>query len=217
MASRSHPACYVPGVALLGTAFNLIVLVVAPLARPDLNPLRQALSYYAIGPWGSLQAIAFAAIGVASVAVAIGLSRSPPESRWIWLVAPSLAVAGVAGIGLAAYPMGAAGPATIFGDTHQTAGTVGGVAQLVAALGFVLAVRSDGRWRPFLWPATAALTVAIAGAVLTQIEIWWPETNVPMGLSTRLVFVPLVLLWGAVAWRLRQRCLRPISRSAAAP
>jgi hypothetical protein len=58
--------------------------------------------------------------------------------------------------------------------------------------------------------------VAVIGAVLTQVAIWWPELGIPMGAVMRLAVVPLVVLWGLVALRLRHRCRRPIIQSAAA-
>lgn len=213
-----HPlsACRWPDIALLGITVNLGWLVAAPIARPDLDLLEKALSYYTVGPWGVAQSLAFVAMGVASIALGAALSRSPPSSRWVVLVLSGLVVAGIASLGLVVYPMGAPSPHTFMGDAHQTAGTVGGVAQLVAALAFVLAVHADHRWHRLYWPAIIAFLVAVTGAALTQVEIWWPELSIPMGATSRLVVIPLVLLWGAVALRLRQRCLKPISQSAAA-
>ena len=215
--SRSHVACHVPGIALIGIAFNLIVLVAAPLARPDLNLFQQALSYYAIGPWGTLQAAAFTAMGIASIALALALLWSGAPTLWMHIAVPMLAIGGLGSLGLVVYPMGEPGPATMLGDAHQTAGTIGGVAQLAAALAFILAIRADPRWRGGVLPATIAFVVALLGAVLTQAAIWWPDQGIPMGAVMRLAVVPLVVLWGLVALRLRRRCLRPATRSAAAP
>ena len=64
----------------------------------------------------------------------------------MWPIVLLLIISGVASLGLVWYPMDAPGPATILGDAHQTAGTVGGVAQLAAALAFSIAVRTDPAW-----------------------------------------------------------------------
>jgi hypothetical protein len=64
--------------------------------------------------------------------------------------------------------------------------------------------------------AGLAFVVAVVGAILSQAAIWWPERGIPMGAMMRLLAIPLVLLWGVVALRLRQRCVRTVSRSAAA-
>jgi hypothetical protein len=60
------------------------------------------------------------------------------------------------------------------------------------------------------------LGLAVTGAIVTQLAIWRPDLGIPMGASMRLVVVPLVILWGLVALRLRQRCGRAASRPAAA-
>jgi hypothetical protein len=102
--------------------------------------------------------------------------------------------------------MDAPGPATILGDAHQTAGTVGGVAQLAAALAFSIAVRTDPAWSGLFMTALVMFLLALVGALLSQVAIWWPHLGVPMGATMRLLVIPLVALWGLVALRLRQRC-----------
>jgi hypothetical protein len=216
MGERRSLACRWADLALLGITVNLAVLIAAPIARPDLDLLDKALSYYAVGPWGLLQQFAFVAVGVASIALGVAFGWSRPSSRWMPLAQAALVVSGIASIGLVVWPMGVLSWHTFIGDAHQTSGTVGGVAQLVAALAFVLAVRADRRWRPLYWPAVGAFVASVAGAVITQAEIWWPDLPIPMGASSRLVVIPLILLWGAVALRLRQRCVKLISQSAAA-
>jgi hypothetical protein len=209
-------ACSLPGVTLTGVVFNLVVLIAAPLARPDLDLFQQALSYYAIGPWGVLQAAAFAAMGIASISLAAALLWSAPPTPWMRIAALMVFVGGLGSLGLVVYPMGEPGPMTVLGDAHQTAGTVGGVAQLAAALAFIFASRASPPWRGCMAPATIAFAVALLGAVLTQAGIWWPELGIPMGAVMRLTVIPLVALWGLVALRLRRQCLRPVTRPAAA-
>jgi hypothetical protein len=214
--ARWLSACHWSEFALIGIAFNLIVLVAAPLARPDLDLLERALSYYAIGPWGVLQAAAFIAMGIASIALGIAVLKAGSPSPWMRAAVPMLIVGGLGSLGLVVYPMGEPSWATFIGDAHQTAGTIGGAAQLVAALAFILAIHDDPTWRDRVWPYTVAFAVAVIGAVLTQVAIWWPELGIPMGAVMRLAVVPLVVLWGLVALRLRHRCRRPIIQSAAA-
>ncbi len=216
MTARWLSACRWADVALIGIAFNLIVLVAAPLARPDLNLFQQALSYYAIGPWGVLQAAAFAVMGIASIALSIAMMRTGAASMWPRVAVAMLIVGGVGSIGLVVFPMGEPGPTTFIGDAHQTAGTIGGVALLAATLAFILAMRDDPRWGGKLVPATIAFLLASIGAILTQAAIWRPELGIPMGAVMRLAVVPLVLFWGGVALVFRGRCRDGASRCAAA-
>jgi hypothetical protein len=199
-------ACGWALVVLIGVVINLMVLVVTPVLRPDLNLLEKSLSYYAVGPWGAIQAVAFVALGIASPALGMALLSARIPSPWIWPIVLLLIISGVASLGLVWYPMGAPGPATVLGDAHQTAGTIGGVAQLAAALAFTIAIRADPTWGSLFQTALVMFLLAVTGAILSQIAIWWPHLGVPMGATMRLLVIPLVSLWGLVALRLRQRC-----------
>ena len=206
MSTRDRLACIWAGVALTGVAVNLVVLVAAPVLRPDLNLLEKSLSYYAVGPWGALQSVAFAALGIASAALGVALLESRISSIWLQPIVLLLIISGIAGMGLVWYPVDAPGPATILGDAHQTAGTIGGVAQLVAALAFAVAIRADPVWGDLFVAALVAFILALTGALLSQAEIWWSGLGIPMGATMRLLVVPLSALWGLVALRLRRPC-----------
>jgi hypothetical protein len=206
MLTRKRLACGWTLVVLVGVVFNLVVLIVTPALRPDLNLLEKSLSYYAVGPWGAIQAASFLALGIASGALGLALLGARIGSNWIWLIVLLLIISGLASLGLVWYPMGAPGPATILGDAHQTAGTIGGVAQLAAALAFTIAIRADPAWGGLFRISIALFLFALIGAILSQLSIWWPHLGIPMGATMRLLVVPLVVLWGIVALRLRRTC-----------
>jgi hypothetical protein len=203
MCSRNRLARGWAFVVLAGVAVNLVVLIATPVLRPDLNLLEKSLSYYAVGPWGVLQAVAFATLGISSMALGAAL-RATIKSRWVWPIVLLLTLSGIASLGLIWYPVDAPGPATILGDAHQTAGTIGGVAQLAAALAFTLAARADSAWSELFRPALALFLLALLGAILSQVSIWWPHLGIPMGATMRLLVVPLLVLWAIVALRLRR-------------
>ena len=206
MLARNRLACGCAGVVLVGVVINLVVLVVTPVLRPELNLLEKSLSYYAVGPWGVLQAVAFATLGISSMALGIGLGAATIRSLWVWPTVILLAASGIASLGLVWYPIDAPGPATTLGDAHQTAGTVGGVAQLAAALAFTFVTRADPTWSGLSRTAFAMFLLALAGAVLSQVSIWWPGLGIPMGATMRLLVAPLLVLWALVALRLRRTC-----------
>src|SRR5918994_1745202 len=193
-------------IVLVGVVINLLVLIVTPVLRPDLDLLEKSLSYYAVGPWGTVQAFAFVALGISSAALGFALLGAHLSPPWVWPIVLLLIVSGVASLALVWYPMGAPGPTTILGDAHQTAGTVGGVAQLAAALAFCIAIRTDPAWSGLFMTALVMFLLALVGALLSQVAIWWPHLGVPMGATMRLLVIPLVVLWGLVALRLRRRC-----------
>jgi hypothetical protein len=206
MAGRANLACRWAELALLGVAVNLAVLLAAPIARPDLDLLDKSLSYYAVGPWAMLQSLGFAAMGVASFAIGIALLQLCERSGWLRLSVTMLGIAGIASIGLVAFPLGVPTPHTAIGDLHQTSGTIGGVAQLIAALAFAMFARADAAWARLYRPAVLTFVLSLTGAVLSQIAIWRPDLGIPMGATMRLVVIPLVLLWGLVALQLRRDC-----------
>jgi hypothetical protein len=90
----------------------------------------------------------------------------------------------------------------VLGEAHQTAGTNGGVAELAATLAFITALQANPIWRGLSQAAKLAFILSLTGAILVQVEIWWPELDIPMGAAMRLVVIPLLVFWGAVAWRL---------------
>jgi hypothetical membrane protein len=202
MISPSRVQSFSAGVALAGAVLAAISLVAVSLLRPDLNVLRNSLSYYANGPWGPLQTLAFVALGVTSIALAIALKSRYPPTRSLRVCVSLLFAAGVAALGLAMFPMGGTGPSTLLGDAHQTAGTIGGVAELAATLAFIGAFHSDANWHQLTQVAKVVFAISLAGAVVTQVEIWRPELDIPMGASMRLVVIPLLIFWGTVALRL---------------
>lgn len=213
MIPSSTQSCRWADVVLAGVAVNLAALLLMPMLRPDLDLWQYSLSYYATGSWSTLQTAAFAAMGIASLALAVSLPAAELGSGWTPHCAGLLLISGLASFGLVLFPMGASGPATAIGDSHQTAGTIGGVAQVAAALAFALAAKTNPRWSRLFLPALVAFGISVSAALLSQLAIWRPDLGIPMGATMRLVVLPLVLLWGVVALRLRQTCPARFSRS----
>ncbi|MBW3632482.1 MAG: DUF998 domain-containing protein [Chloroflexi bacterium] len=163
-----------------------------------------------------LQATDFVAFAIDSIALGLALLRAGITSRWLRVSVFLLVVAGVGSLGLIWYPMDSPGPVTVIGDAHQTAGTIAGVALLAAALALAFAISSDPTWRGLTRTAAVTFTIALIGAVLSQFAIWWPHIGIPMGATMRLLALPLVILWGLVAWRLRRTCHDAASQSSGA-
>ncbi|MBA3415791.1 MAG: DUF998 domain-containing protein [Chloroflexia bacterium] len=190
-------------VGLVGVLVNAAVLLAAPLLRPEIGLLDGALSQYAVGPWAALQNVGFVALGVSSLAIAAALSLTPTGSPWLLVGTALLALAATACIGMAAFPMGAVGPATPLGDTHQTATTLAVGCQLGSMLATAIAFRTDPAWRSLVPPGLLLFSTALIGALLTQAELLWPELPIPFGVVMRIVVIPLLIWWALVALRLR--------------
>jgi hypothetical protein len=63
---------------IVAAAVSLLALIALHILKPDLHPSRTMISRYALGPYGWMMALCFAAFGVGSgsLAVAIGASRA---------------------------------------------------------------------------------------------------------------------------------------------
>ena len=112
-------------VALAGIAYFVLAIVALHFLRPDLNPIQQPTSAYAVGPYGWIMASAFFSASVAWFALVRGLARAvaqPARSRLglgllgLWAVAVLIAML---------FPMDMPGtPATIAGTIHDVTGPV---------------------------------------------------------------------------------------------
>ena len=160
------------------------------------------ISELAIGRYGYLQTTAFFAVGVSSLALAVGI-RVATKSSWGSRI-------GSAFIGL--YGLGAILVGIFPTNEVDAAGrvvsptSVGTVHIVVSALAFVFGIagmfvlsrtfKRDARWRAF-WPWSLMLAVAALVGFFLQSKLPW------VGLSQR-IFVGTITLWLVlVAFRLR--------------
>jgi hypothetical protein len=190
-------------VGLTGVVVYLAILIVSPFLRPDVDLLWGALSDYAVGPFAEVKNAGFITLGIGSLAIALSLALAPLRSRWVLPGVCSLTIAGVACVGLAAFPMGVPQPTTILGDAHQTAGTLSVAFHLAAMLAITLAARVEPPWQRFVPAGAALFAVALLGALLVQAELLWAGLPIPFGLASRIMVVPVLGWWTIVAIRLR--------------
>ncbi len=190
-------------VGLLGIGLNTAVLVLMPILRPDVNPLRDGLSHYAVGPWSGVQSVAFIALGVGSLAIALALWLISGGNRWLRTAAVMLGLASFNIVGLAIFPMGEGGPLTPIGDLHLTAGTFAFAWQFVAVGALLAGLGAWPQGKQLIRLGIALLGIALFGAASVQVAIWRPDLEIPEGLAMRLVIVPLLLWWTLVALAIR--------------
>ena len=192
-------------VGLLGIVFNAAALVVTPLLRPDIDPLRSGLSHYALGPWGSLQTAAFIALGIGALALAAAIWLVSGPSVCLRIGAVMLGLASFSLAGLAIFPMGARGPMTPVGDLHLTAGTAAVSWQVLSVVAVLFGLRT---WRQEQWLlrlGVVLLAISLLGAAAVQIAIWRPDLGIPEGLAMRVVLAPLLGWWACIAVAIRRR------------
>ncbi len=150
---------------VLGGAWLFGGLVFAlHLLRPEVSLLSGDLSTYAVGAFGSLMAVAFIALGTSIFVSAIALVPRVAGPRRLTPGRRLLAVSGVAGAPVAAFPTAAAVPQT-------TADYVEVIASLVCFVGFgaasaLVASREwTGRQRSLGMGLAAAFGVCLAAMV----------------------------------------------------
>ncbi len=66
-------------VAVAAGLFDLAVLVVFHVLRPDVSPIDDPTSNYAVGSYGLLSSLATFAVGIGALALAVALRRSIPR------------------------------------------------------------------------------------------------------------------------------------------
>jgi hypothetical membrane protein len=161
--SRATGVSLVAIVLVLGCFGAMVVL---HAVRTDLDPVRQVMSEYANGRFGWFMTVAFYAIGLACVALALRLGRAIVRRRLSLAVRVLLALGGfglvLAGVFEVERP---AVPDTIEEVTHSYATLTAFTLIITAMLLFAVVCRQDPRWRDFRVTASVlAIIAALAGA-----------------------------------------------------
>ena len=137
-----------PRLAAAGIAAFVVASLCLHGLRPDLDPVRDQMSLYLIGRWGTLLQAGYVALSIAMLALAAGLYRALP--RTARSVAPSLLL----GLSAVCLSVTACAHMDKAGDDRSLHGLVHGIsaqgAFLFATTGLVLQamrLRLDPRWR----------------------------------------------------------------------
>jgi hypothetical protein len=170
--------------------------------RPDLNPISNPTSAYAVGPYSLLMTAAFFCMSAASFALALGLYRHvPPSAR----SRAGLALLGMWATGVLIamiFPMDVDGaPPTTAGAIHQTAGPLTFLC-LTAGMIFVSwAFRRAEEWRPF-YPTALALSLAMLVAFVATFLSFATDSGT-VGIAQRVALATAVTWMLLTAARLR--------------
>ena len=180
-------------IAIVGSMFFLVSVVVLHLLRPDNDPITTFISYYAVGPYGFLMTAAFLALGVSALALAACLARAVTPSRWLW---GGVFLLSVYAIGMCMLGIFTTDP---IGDDSlpTTTGTVHGIAVLptylsiiIAALLLPQAYKHDEHWRMFYRTAVALGFVALSSVVALGVAgEQWGGLGQRMLITTHLVWL----------------------------
>jgi hypothetical protein len=177
--------------------------------RPDLAPGSTMISQYAVGPYGWVMGVCFAAWAVGSLTLFLALAGQRPSLlTWVGLVLLLAAAVGQAMGGL--FPMDPAGttPETMSqtGRLHGVGFTIGVPGQLLATLILSIALGRQAGWSGWtlggltmvMWVSTVVMGVSLMGAMQN------PQTmgDAIFGWPNRLLMVAYSVWTAVAAWPL---------------
>jgi len=203
--SRVRQGALLANVTIAGIVLYVIIDVIAQALPPHYNPISQAESDLAVGPYGFLMTINFVLRGLVALTMLGALSREVAKQG---LSRVGLVLVGIWGIGaflLALFPTDVGASTTLHGKIHLLVALIAFVCAPVGELLLSLRLAADERWRALRKPALVISTLAIVALVLDLLVPFVRRMQDAFGLFERL-FIGMVLLWMlVVAIRLRSR------------
>jgi hypothetical protein len=189
-------------IAIVGVAYFAGIIVVLHFLRPDLNPIGQPASQYALGPYGFLMSSAFFSMAVAAFALVIGLYQGTSQPARSRLGLVLLALWGV-GVSLAMlFPMDPDGaPATLGGTIHNVTGPLAFLSVTAGTLILSQRFKKDENWRP-IYRAALVLSIILLPAFLLTFLSFVTQAGFT-GLAQRIFLAALVAWMALTAAHLR--------------
>ena len=196
--------------AIVGVADFLLILAALHFLRPDVNPVLEPISTYAVGPYGFLFTAADIGSGLAALALMFGLylGIAPPGRSYVGLFL--LGLYGVSELLAGIFPLDVGGEATTFGTIHNIVGNIAFFAFPIAVILLSLGMGKDERWRSFRRPALAVSFAVVLTVILTIVG-----SNIGLfGVTQRLANVTALLWMLVVALHLRSVAQGTLARRA---
>lgn len=182
-------------VTIVGIVLYIVIDVIAQLLPPHYNPITQAESDLAVGPYGYLMTINFVIRGLLSLALLLALTRSTsPQDR----SQTGLVLLGIWAVGaflLALFPTDIAGNghATLHGLIHLLVAFIAFVSVAIGALLLSLRFSAHERWHSLRTPALTIVALTLIALILLFLGPSFGLQRIS-GLLERL-FLGLALLW----------------------
>jgi hypothetical protein len=176
---------------IVGVAGYLLSIAALHFLRPDVSPVLEPISNYAVGPYGFLMTAAAFGSGLAALALTLGLylSIAPPGRSYVGLFL--LGVFGVSELLAGLFPIDVGGEATMVGAIHNIVGNVSFFGLPIAAILLSLGMGKDERWRSLRRPALAVSLAIVLTVVLTIVGF---NTGIGFGVAQRIANIT------ALAW-----------------
>jgi len=206
---------YAAQAAIVAAAVSLVTLAALHILKPDLHPSRTMISQYALGPYGRVMALCFAAFGVASGSLAVAMV--PTVRSLGGRIGIALLLTAAVGLVMAArFPMDPAStpPAQMShsGRMHGVAFLLGVPSMVLAVLVLSFALGDQVAYAGWLLMTIAAviwLSLIIMIAIMLMVGPGKPpDSNGPerfVGVPNRSLMVAYAAWLIVVAWPIAQQ------------
>jgi hypothetical protein len=185
---------------IVGIADFLLNLTALHFLRPDVNPVLEPISNFAVGPYGFLFTAADVGGGLAALALTFGLylGIAPRARSYVGLFL--LGLYGVSQLLAGIFPIDVGAETTTVGAIHNIVGNIGFFGFPIAVILLSLGMGKDERWRSLRLPALALAGVVVLTVILTMVGV---NIGIGYGVAQRLFNVAAMLWMLVVALHLR--------------
>ena len=187
-------------ITIVGIVDFLLNFTALHFLRPDVNPVLEPISNYAVGPYGFLFIAADIGLSLAALALAFGLYLGIAPSGRSYFGLFLLALYGVSVLLAGIFPIDVGGEATTFGTIHNIVGNISFFGFPIAVILSSLGMGKDERWRSFRRPALALSMVVVLTVILTIVG---SNLGIGYGVTQRIANVAALVWMLAVAGHLR--------------
>jgi hypothetical protein len=198
----AKPASMSATLAGIGVLCFVALVVTLHFLRPDLSPVSEPTSAYAVGPYSFLMTVAFLSMAVASLALVLALYRRVSRSARSRI---GLALLGTWALGVLIamiFPMDVDGaPPTLAGTIHQATGPLTFLALTAGMIFISWAFRRDEEWRSF-FPAALGLSLVMLAAFVATFLSFATDSGT-VGIAQRIALGTAVTWILLIAVRLR--------------
>src|SRR5215210_7023498 len=176
---------------IVGVAVYLVNFTALHFLRPDVNPVLEPVSNYAVGPYGFLAIAANIGTGLAALALMVGLYRgiAPRGRSYVGLFL--LGLYGISELMAAYFLIDVGAEATMAGTIHNIVGNISFFAFPIGVILLSLGMGKDERWRSLRRPALALSIVVVLTVILTIVGF---NLGIGFGVTQRITNVAS-LVW----------------------
>jgi hypothetical protein len=181
--TRSRVTMVLALLTIVGIVVYLLNFATLHFLRPDVKPVLEPVSNYAVGPYGFLVTAATTGSGLAAFALMVGLylSIAPRARSYIGLF--FLGLYGVSELMAGLFLIDVSGEATMAGAIHNIVGNISFFGFIIAVILLSLSMGKDERWRSFRRTALAVSVLVVLTIILTMFA---PNIGIGFGVAQRV-------------------------------